>query len=185
MQRFFSGTVVFDACPYHVDPADVARFEQRQRDHNDAQYPACWSWPVTDDILRRREHVDSVPETGPLGASRWDAALELLRNWQDGRCAICGAQEWGALVTDHDHETGLIRGRLCRPCNSREGHAGQDVPLIARYRERPPTTILNDLRIVYYDPFHGMAQPARHVSEEEKQDAVNRLPWPSPQPPRS
>lgn len=34
---------------------------------------------------------------------------------QDGRCAICGKE--ANLVLDHCHETGRIRGLLCRPCN--------------------------------------------------------------------
>lgn len=43
-----------------------------------------------------------------------------LSEWQDGRCAWCGTDMW-ALVTDHCHETGLVRGLLCAGCNVREG----------------------------------------------------------------
>lgn len=40
--------------------------------------------------------------------------LDLI-DQQGGRCAICG--ECANLVLDHSHETGEIRGLLCRPCN--------------------------------------------------------------------
>lgn len=43
-----------------------------------------------------------------------------LRQEQDGRCAICGATDEGqpvGLNVDHDHETGEVRGLLCRSCN--------------------------------------------------------------------
>lgn len=54
--------------------------------------------------------------------SDWDAMLAE----QNGRCAICGVPEAEApgqtgsgsgLHVDHDHETGAVRGLLCRCCN--------------------------------------------------------------------
>ena len=38
---------------------------------------------------------------------------------QNGNCAICGLPElMSRLSVDHNHETGKIRGLLCRRCNS-------------------------------------------------------------------
>lgn len=42
-----------------------------------------------------------------------------LRALQHNACGICGT--WSDLVVDHDHDSGLIRGLLCRGCNVREG----------------------------------------------------------------
>ena len=41
------------------------------------------------------------------------------RAWHDDRCAVCG--EEGRGVLDHDHDTALCRGFLCRGCNISEG----------------------------------------------------------------
>ena len=47
----------------------------------------------------------------PLDA--WDR--EVLIRSQDGKCAVCGRSE--ALVVDHCHATGFVRGALCGLCN--------------------------------------------------------------------
>lgn len=65
--------------------------------------------------------------------------LMLLVEWQDASCAVCGSKGT-ELVEDHDWNTGLTRGYLCRSCNTRE--AKSDSPLWRAYRERPPTAIL-------------------------------------------
>lgn len=52
-------------------------------------------------------------ETFPPGVSP-------MRAWQDGRCALCGFRD-RSLVEDHCHDTGLVRGYLCRSCNVTEG----------------------------------------------------------------
>lgn len=41
--------------------------------------------------------------------------LSLLKN-QDNKCYIC-RNESEALVVDHNHETGAVRGLLCSKCN--------------------------------------------------------------------
>lgn len=44
-------------------------------------------------------------------------------------CAICGEHR-GALVVDHDHQTGAIRGLLCHQCNRGLGMLGDSVDSI-------------------------------------------------------
>lgn len=65
-----------------------------------------------------------------------------LMEMQQGRCAVCPSE--GPLIVDHDHETGLVRGLLCRGCNSREGkclsrefHVVPDAAMLA-YLADPP-----------------------------------------------
>lgn len=87
--------------------------------------PACASWGVPDG------DVD-------------------LWEWQDNRCGICGYLY--DLVLDHDHDTGLLRGYLCRSCNRREG-LGHDAPAFVAWREGVNSAALLGIREVYIDPF--------------------------------
>ena len=81
---------------------------------------------------------DSLLDDSGLGRAEKRAALMEM---QGGACAVCGAVV--VLIVDHDHETGLIRGLLCRSCNIREGQMASgllDVVYedIAAYLAAPP-----------------------------------------------
>lgn len=56
--------------------------------------------------------------------------LDLLER-QGHACAVCSTSigDESALV-DHDHASGVIRGLLCRPCNSGIGHLRDDPDLV-------------------------------------------------------
>ena len=45
------------------------------------------------------------------------ADYDALLAKQDGVCATCGKPSEETLCVDHCHETGTIRGLLCRQCN--------------------------------------------------------------------
>ena len=45
------------------------------------------------------------------------ADYDALLAKQDGVCAICGKPSEETLCVDHCHETGTVRGLLCRQCN--------------------------------------------------------------------
>lgn len=77
----------------------------------DPDVPACWSWPI------HPEDRASVAKNGTEG----------LRRWHTWTCGLCGKASLplrgirtDELVLDHDHDTGLARGYLCRSCNRRE-----------------------------------------------------------------
>lgn len=71
---------------------------------------------------------------------------------QGGVCAIC-RRATGAtrnLSVDHDHQTGLTRGLVCRPCNDLLGHLRDDVEAARRivgYLLNPPARQLGIVAI--------------------------------------
>lgn len=91
--------------------------------------PACASW--------------AVPPTFDPDGPQCELAI-----WHGGRCGICGLTP-GELVLDHDHDTGLIRGYLCRGCNAKEG-AWWPSPAIAYWRTGLNSAALVGLREIYY-----------------------------------
>lgn len=59
--------------------------------------------------------------------------LAQLKEQQNNQCGICGC--WlteGLLVVDHDHDTGVVRGLLCRWCNLAIGFLKDDAELVER-----------------------------------------------------
>lgn len=90
--------------------------------HRPGAIPTCWWW--------------EFDPTTPHGTEHEQAHRLWL--WQDGRCAVCGRHD--AATEDHDHESGLTRGYLCRSCNLGEAVSGLRV--FALYRWRHPTSIL-------------------------------------------
>ena len=48
---------------------------------------------------------------------------------QNSKCAICGIAT--ELVLDHDHNTGKIRGFLCRSCNAKLGYVDNKKSVIS------------------------------------------------------
>jgi len=61
-----------------------------------------------------KSHERRVQITYGLRPGEYQMMLEK----QDGRCAICGNKPVTIrLAVDHDHQTGRVRGLLCRRCN--------------------------------------------------------------------
>jgi Autographiviridae endonuclease VII len=57
---------------------------------------------------------------------------EALHAKQGGACAICGDTPEGNLRVDHCHETGVVRGLLCHPCNAGIGLLRDNAALLLK-----------------------------------------------------
>ena len=57
----------------------------------------------------------------------YEDAERILELWQTcgGACACCGRQVDGALHLDHCHDTGRMRGFICKTCNTCIGFVGE------------------------------------------------------------
>lgn len=90
--------------------------------------------------------------TGPgFELSPYLELVRALRELQGGLCAICGVHADDGLVVDHDHDSGLVRGLLCRSCNFTEGKRdhlpgpptfGTACCELCHYRQHPPVSWL-------------------------------------------
>lgn len=104
-------------------------------------------------------HVWDVPQSEvPAHLS----AIDALRRWQDGACAMCSASR-GRLLVDHCHRTGQVRGLLCSSCNTAEGLGSS--PAFAAYRERPPAVMLG-VEEQYGSVWDGHSSDAGRQMEE-------------------
>lgn len=56
---------------------------------------------------------------------------QAIRNVQGSACYICGARP-ERLVVDHDHETRVVRGLLCRHCNFLLGNSKESPDILRR-----------------------------------------------------
>ncbi len=90
----------------------------------------------------RKKQTDSnghLKRTFGIGLDEFEQMFEA----QGRVCAICGSPDSkhknAKFCVDHDHETGLIRGLLCKTCNWMLGHSGDNPDVLrkgADYLER-------------------------------------------------
>jgi hypothetical protein len=84
-------------------------------------------------------HQKRVAET-----YNWPKGLSYTRLYdlQGGVCAICRAKPRYRMDVDHDHESGWVRGLLCRRCNRQLLFVARNQPWILRnaadYLDSPP-----------------------------------------------
>lgn len=83
--------------------------------NREAQLKRARQWQADHKDYIRWKYIEKT-----YGLTR-DEYILLLRQ-QDSSCAICGAKE--KLDVDHIHGTEIIRGLLCRDCNTGIGKLG-------------------------------------------------------------
>lgn len=89
---------------------------------------------------RNKLNKEAYPERTREYNYIWKYGLTLeeynsLLDSQDGVCAVCGGPNKRAMVIDHDHETGEIRGLLCDSCNRGLGFFSDDPDLLSKASE--------------------------------------------------
>ena len=81
--------------------------------------------------LSRRRHEQHVGDTYGITGDEYEA----LYIAQEGVCAICqrATGKRRRLAVDHDHDTGYVRGLLCKTCNYKVlGHLRDDTEALQR-----------------------------------------------------
>lgn len=89
-------------------------------------------WPKEPTVSKyRRQHLKRYYGLSP-------AQFEEMAKRQEGRCPLCdeaprrcGGRR-NALVVDHNHSTGRVRGLLCNSCNRALGWFGDDLERVRR-----------------------------------------------------
>lgn len=93
---------------------------------------------------RRNERLREWRQANPEAAKAKDLRARLTRKYgltpdevealavaQDHRCLLCGSNR-RTLVVDHCHETGRVRGLLCRSCNTIVGQVERAPVILER-----------------------------------------------------
>lgn len=97
----------------------------------------CNETKTIDDFYKNRTRKDGLHGNCKSCQKYYCWANTLVKNYgiteedynrlfleQEGCCAICGRHQiefQRTLALDHSHKTGIIRGILCPPCNTRLG----------------------------------------------------------------
>lgn len=89
-----------------------------------------------DGKIKSRIYRTNNPDAGRDARFKYKYGISLeeyndLLSKQDNKCAICKVDsEDRHLDVDHSHDTGKIRGLLCRMCNVALGHMKDSVEII-------------------------------------------------------
>lgn len=125
----------------------------------DSKRPAPYPGPrcATHDRAFRKKrnaknHERMVSKTYGLEPGEY----ETLYKEQGGKCFICqrATGRTKRLAVDHDHDTGLVRGLLCGPCNKLVGYFRNSPETFLRaaaYLERARRANEKNLRIASID----------------------------------
>lgn len=109
-------------------PATV-EFFHRHRDGLTGQCKRCKNRAKYDERRKDPNYHRKRAERKSWGRA---GVYEELVYQQGERCAVCGTSDNGGvrLCVDHSHDTGVVRGLLCRACNLAIGWLKDDPELL-------------------------------------------------------
>ena len=97
-------------------------------------FPKCYGKP-TGRLCKKCSYDKSAlkePNFKKYGLTREDVDNILVN--QGGVCVICGIEirneRFGGMFVDHSHINGMVRGLLCRQCNTLLGHAKESIEIL-------------------------------------------------------
>lgn len=102
---------------------------------------------------KTQQHYNHIKSTYGLTRAQYDAMV-LASN---GRCSVCGSppeSKSGRLHVDHCHQTGKIRGMLCRRCNTAMGFMKDD-----------PWRFLSAIAYISIHHGKGLIPAPKHISD--------------------
>ena len=127
--------------------ADKAAYMRRQR----AEHPEKYKAKSQEFIERHRDRIKAERNArysknkAEVQAKRHGTSkplLDAVLALQKGSCAICEKplDPWPSVTThiDHCHDSGEVRGLLCRSCNMKEGWVKKHKARLFAYLEQPP-----------------------------------------------
>jgi hypothetical protein len=115
------------------DPEQYKRYQKEYRIKNKERLSKWekeyWKKPEVRERQRNRE----LKKLYGIDLNEYNLLLES----QDYGCAICGSTETGAkssknFCVDHCHETGKVRGLLCKSCNIMLGEAKDNPSILSK-----------------------------------------------------
>ena len=136
------------SCKQNKDDTDFHKVKDRKSGHH-PYCKECRCKKAKDRYLRDKEKIKSrnkkwwanESNVRKMVLSKYGMTPEdylVLFNLQEGSCAVCGTHQLELdhrLHVDHDHQTGKVRGLLCRNCNFALGLMGDSPDLIGRLKE--------------------------------------------------
>jgi len=108
----------------------AAYMREYSRAHPARLSPARALWRERNkDRIKRRVKSNNLKIKYGITLDEFNEMLKV----QDGGCAICGSAPTPKDThVDHDHETGVVRGILCRSCNLGLGNFGDDTEIMSK-----------------------------------------------------
>lgn len=125
------------------------RYREKNREQYNVKRKAYYEKNREKIAIRQKAHYSTVKEKQSENSRRWYSSPEnqirrrqsryktdfnTLKLIQKNRCGICNVEfpSDPQATIDHDHDTGLVRGLLCRKCNSGIGMLQENWELLEK-----------------------------------------------------